>query len=208
MHMSIGVVLFPDFEILDAFGPVEMLGMHPESFQLRMVAEARGMVSSAQGPKGLAEDAFGDDVAYDTILVPGGQGTRREVDNRSMIEWLRLRAGQAQFVTSVCTGAALLAKAGVLDGRKATTNKMNFDWVASQGPNVLWQREARWVEDGNIFTASGVSAGMDMALAFISRTLGEPAAEDAALWAEHTRHRDAAVDPFAKVWRTRREDRG
>ncbi len=208
MHMSIGVVLFPDFEILDAFGPVEMLGMHPESFQLRMVAEARGMVSSVQGPRCLAEDAFDDDVAYDAILVPGGQGTRREVNNRSMIEWLRLRAGQAQFVTSVCTGAALLAKAGVLDGRMATTNKMNFDWVASQGPNVLWQREARWVEDGNIFTASGVSAGMDMALAFISRTLGETAAEDAALWAEYTRHRDAAVDPFAKVWRTRREDRG
>ena len=208
MHMSIGVVLFPDFEILDVFGPVEMLGMHPESFQLRMVAETRGMVSSVQGPKCLADDEFGDNVTYDAILVPGGQGTRREVDNRSMIEWLRLRAGQAQFVTSVCTGAALLAKAGVLDGRRATTNKMNFDWVASQGPTVLWQHEARWVEDGNIFTSSGVSAGMDMALAFISRTLGEEAAEDAAIWAEYTRHREAAVDPFAKAWRTRREDRG
>ena len=207
MHMSIGVVLFPDFEILDAFGPIEMLGMHPESFQLRMVAEERGTVSSVQGPKCLAEDEFGDDVAYDAILVPGGQGTRREVNNPSMVEWLRRRAGQAQFVTSVCTGAALLAKAGVLDGRNATTNKMNFDWVASQGPKVLWQYEARWVEDGNIFTSSGVSAGMDMALAFISRTLGETAAEDAALWAEYTRHRDATVDPFAKAWRTRREDR-
>ena len=208
MHMSIGVVLFPDFEILDAFGPIEMLGMHPDSFRLCMVAEARGMVSSVQGPKCLAEDAFDDDVAYDAILVPGGQGTRREINNRSMIEWLRLRAGQAQFVTSVCTGAALLAKAGVLNGRKATTNKMNFDWVASQGPKVLWQHEARWVEDGNIFTSSGVSAGMDMALAFISRTLGETAAEDAALWAEYTWHRDADVDPFARAWRTRRGDRG
>ena len=208
MHMSIGVVLFPDFEILDVFGPVEMLGMYPESFRLRMVAETPGMVSSVQAPKCLAEDAFDDDVAYDAVLVPGGQGTRREVNNRSMIEWLRRRAEQAQFVTSVCTGAALLAKAGVLDGRKATTNKMSFDWVASQGPNVLWQHEARWVEDGNIFTSSGVSAGMDMALAFISRTLGETAAEDAALWAEYTRHRDAAVDPFAQEWRTRREERG
>ena len=203
MHMSIGVVLFQDFEILDVFGPIEMLGMYPKTFQLRMVAEARGVISSVQGPKCLAEDEFGDSVTYDAILVPGGQGTRREVNNRSMIEWLRRRAEQSQFVTSVCTGAALLAKAGVLDGRKATTNKRAFDWVASQGPKVHWKYDARWVEDGNIFTSSGVSAGMDMALAFISRTLGEKAAEDAALWAEYSRHRDAAVDPFAEAWRAK-----
>ncbi len=203
MHMSIGVVLFPDFEILDVFGPIEMLGMHPELFEFRMVAETRGAIASVQGPKCLAEDEFGDSVAYDAILVPGGQGTRREVNNRSMVEWLRHRTRQTQFVTSVCTGAALLAKAGVLDGRKATTNKMNFDWVASHGPRVLWQHDARWVEDGNIFTSSGVSAGMDMALAFVSRTLGEKAAEDAALWAEYTWHRDSSHDPFASAWRAR-----
>lgn len=138
MPMTIGVVLFPDFEILDVFGPVEMLGMHPESFELRMVAETRGEISSAQGPRCLADDEFGDSIDYDAILVPGGRGTRQEVGNPAMVEWLERQATMAQFVTSVCTGSALLAKTGVLDGRKATTNKMNFDWVVSQGPRVNW----------------------------------------------------------------------
>ena len=203
MRMSIGVTLFPEFEILDVFGPIEMLGMYPETFQLHLVAETRGHVASAQGPICLADKEFGDGTDYDAILVPGGQGTRREIDNRSMVEWLKRQATQAKFITSVCTGAALLAKAGILDGRKATTNKMNFAWVASQGPEVHWEYDARWVEDGDIFTSSGVSAGMDMALAFISRILGSRAADDAALWAEYSRHRDPAIDPFADVWRTR-----
>ena len=81
---------------------------------------------------------------------------------------------------------------------------MNFEWVASQGPDVHWEYNARWIEDGNIFTSSGVSAGMDMSLAFISRTLGEKAADDAALWAEYSWHRNAAIDPFADAWRMKR----
>ena len=203
MHMTVGIVLFPDFEILDVFGPVEMLGMHPETFELHMVAASRGCVSSVQGPRCVADDGFDDEADYDVILVPGGHGTRREVNNTSMLRWLERRSGRARFVTSVCTGAALLARAGVLDGRHATTNKMNFDWVASQGPAVHWKYDARWVEDGNTFTSSGVSAGMDMTLAFIARILGEQSADDAALWAEYSRHRDADVDPFADAWRTR-----
>ena len=203
MRMTVGIVLFPDFEILDVFGPVEMLGMHPQTFELRMVAESRGCVSSAQGPRCVADDGFDDEADYDVILVPGGHGTRREVDNASMLRRLERRSGRARFVTSVCTGAALLARAGVLDGRHATTNKMNFDWVVSQGPAVHWKYDARWVEDGNMFTSSGVSAGMDMTLAFIARILGEQSADDAALWAEYSWHRDADVDPFADAWRTR-----
>ena len=203
MRMTVGIVVFPDFEILDVFGPVEMLGMHPETFELRMIAQSRGSVSSAQGPRCLADDGFDDDKDYDVILVPGGQGTRREVDNPSMLHWLEGQCSKSRFVTSVCTGAALLARAGVLDGRHATTNKMNFDWVVSQGPDVHWKYDARWVEDGNMFTSSGVSAGMDMILAFIAHILGEQSADDAALWAEYSRHRDADVDPFADAWRTR-----
>ena len=203
MRMTVGIVVFPEFEILDVFGPVEMLGMHPETFELRMVAESRGSVSSAQGPRCVVDDGFVDDTDYDVILVPGGQGTRREVDNVSMLRWLERRCSKARFVTSVCTGAALLARTGVLDGRQATTNKMNFEWVVSQGPHVHWKHDARWVEDGNIFTSSGVSAGMDMTLAFIARTLGEQSADDAALWAEYSWHRDADIDPFADAWRAR-----
>lgn len=196
---SIGVVLFPGFELLDVFGPLEMYGIAEEHFQLCMVAQNGGEVASRQGPKSMVEHTFDEDIFYDILLVPGGQGTRREVNNEVMLAWLRKQAEQAQFVTSVCTGSALLAKAGLLDGVRATTNKLAFDWVISQGPQVNWQKQARWVEDGRFFTSSGVSAGMDMALALIRKLLGEETAEQVALWAEYEWHQDANWDPFAKV---------
>ena len=197
---SIGIVLFQDFEILDVFGPIEMFGMYPENFEIRLVAEQDGEVASAQGPRSVIDHTFSDDIHYDVLLVPGGQGTRREVNNLVMLDWLAERSAKAQYVTSVCTGSAVLAKAGILDGIRATSNKMNFDWVVTQGPNVEWVREARWVEDGIYFTSSGVSAGMDMSLALIAKILGREAADKAALWAEYDWHKDSAWDPFAKAW--------
>jgi len=109
------------------------------------------------------------------------------------------RSADAKFVTSVCTGSALLAKAGLLDGRRATSNKMNFAFVESQGKNVQWVKELRWVEDGRFFTSSGVSAGIDMSLALIQNLLDEAAADQAAIWAEYEWHRNADWDPFAKI---------
>ena len=90
-----------------------------------------------------------------------------------------------------------MAKAGLLDGKRATTNKRAFDWVASQGPNVDWQRKARWVEDGKFITSSGVSAGTDMALALIARLCGIDRAREVAQWAEYVWNEDANDDPFA-----------
>jgi transcriptional regulator GlxA family with amidase domain len=124
-------------------------------------------------------------------------GTRREVENRALLRWLAAAADRAEIVASVCTGSALLAKAGVLDGRRATTNKNAFDWVASQGPAVHWQRRARWVEDGKFITSSGVSAGTDMALALIARLCGIDQARQVAHWAEYVWNEDSADDPFA-----------
>jgi transcriptional regulator GlxA family with amidase domain len=100
---------------------------------------------------------------------------------------------------TVCTGTALLARAGLLDGRQATTNKRAFAWVAAQGPNVHWVREARWVEDGTLVTSSGVSAGIDMALAVIARVGGAELSERLATAAEYDWHRDPRWDPFAKI---------
>ncbi len=196
---SVGVVLFQDFELLDVFGPLEMYGMAPEDFDISIVAEKSGEVASSPGPKLVVEHLFGEDRQYDLLLVPGGRGTRREVDNRVMLEWLRIQSAKAEYVTSVCTGSALLARAGVLDGVQATTNKMAFQWVASQSAKVIWQKHARWVEDGRFFTSSGVSAGMDMSLAVIAKLLGREIAEQAAVRAEYDWHRDADWDPFAKL---------
>ena len=199
MPKSLGVVLFPDFELLDVFGPLEMFGLLPDHYVLRLVAEAGPRQRAAQGPVSLIDDLFEEDLHYDILLVPGGRGARREVENPALLAWLRQKAETAELVTSVCTGAALLARAGLLDGKRATSNKAAFAWVQSQGPSVDWQTKARWVEDGKFFTSSGVSAGMDMALAVIARLQGQDQARQVATWAEYDWHQDPDWDPFAEV---------
>lgn len=199
MKRSIGVVLFEKFELLDVFGPLEMFGMLPEHFNIQLVAEHSGPVASAQGPKSVIDHTFDDVRLYDILLIPGGQGTRREIDNPVMLDWLRDQAQSAEWITSVCTGSAVLAKAGLLNGLRATSNKLNFKWVTTQGPDTEWVKAARWVEDGNVMTSSGVSAGMDMALALIEHTHGREVAQQVAVWAEYEWHTDADRDPFAKV---------
>ena len=192
---TVGAVLFEGFEMLDLYGPLEMFAMHRDAFAIRAVAQARGPVLASGGSASVAQDRFGDK-RYDILLVPGGAGTRAEAENKVMLDWLREASRSAELVTSVCTGSALLAAAGLLDGRKATTNKRAFDWAAGFGPRVHWQRKARWVEDGKFLTSSGVSAGIDMSLAVIERLLGPQAAEDAAMWAEYERNADPDNDPF------------
>ena len=195
----LGVVLYPEFELLDVFGPLEMFGNLVGVIELTMVAQQRGPVVSAQGPSVLADHGFDDCPHLDLILVPGGAGTRTEVDNPILLDWLRQRIGTAEVAMTVCTGTALFARAGVLDGRRATTNKMLFDWVAGYGPKVEWVKAARWVEDGKFVTSSGVSAGIDMALAVIARLQGEQISNTLATATEYEWHRDAAWDPFAKI---------
>jgi transcriptional regulator GlxA family with amidase domain len=198
---TLGVVLFPGFELLDVFGPLEAFGIRPakEHFDVVLVADAVGAVESAQGPRAVADAALGDAPPLDLFLVPGGIGTRKEVANRKLLDWIAARAVDAERVLSVCTGAALLARAGVLDGRRATSNKLSFFWVVEQGPRVEWVREARWVEDGKFFTSSGVSAGIDMALAVIGGLVDTQLAEQVATFMEYDWHRDSRWDPFAKV---------
>ena len=195
--LKIGAVIFPGFELLDIYGPLEMLGLLGDRVSITMLAENAGGVKSNQGPKGVADVGLAGATGLDVLLVPGGRGTRTEVQNPVFLKLLRARADEARFVASICTGSALLAKAGVLDGRKATSNKLAFDWVTAQGPDVQWIRAARWVEDGRFFTSSGVSAGMDMTLGLIQRIFGRESALQVARFAEYTWHEDKSIDPFA-----------
>jgi transcriptional regulator GlxA family with amidase domain len=197
---TVGVLLFPDFELLDVFGPLEAFGHAKDWFRIVMVAETPGPVTSAQGPRAVADHGLEDCPPLDILLVPGGMGTRREVDNAALIAWIARRARHAETTTSVCTGAALLARAGVLDGRRATSNKRAFAWVTEQGPKVDWVRQARWVDDGPVITSSGVSAGIDMALHLIGRIAGGALRDEIAIRMEYQWQDDAAHDPFAKVW--------
>jgi putative intracellular protease/amidase len=198
MTRTLGVLLFEEFELLDVFGPLEMFSMLPDDFAIRLISQRAPVVACNGGPRSVIDDHFADDRRYDILMVPGGMGTRREVDNAALLQWLAGASERAEIVTSVCTGSALLAKAGVLDGRRATTNKNAFDWVASQGPKVQWQSRARWVEDGKFITSSGVSAGTDMALALIARLCGIAQARQVAHWAEYVWNEDSTDDPFAR----------
>jgi transcriptional regulator GlxA family with amidase domain len=197
----IGALLFEGFELLDVFGPLEAWGMLASAggWKIITTAATAGSVSSAQGPRAVADCSLLDCPKLSAILVPGGIGTRREVRNEALLQWLRSRSAEAEVVTSVCTGAAILARAGLLDGRRATTNKGAFGWVAEQGPAVQWIKQARWVEDGPFVTSSGVSAGIDMTLAVIASLVSDAAAERIAVGMEYDWHRDAAWDPFAKI---------
>jgi len=193
---TLGIVLYPAFELLDVYGPAEVFGNIPGGLKVVMVAEKAGPVRSAQGPSSVAEFGFEDCPPLDLILVPGGMGTLKEVNNPAMLDWLKSRAGDAEIVMSVCSGSAILAEAGLLDGRKATSNKRYFQVAVDHGPKVEWIEKARWVDDGNRVTSSGVSAGIDMSLAVVGRLFGEKIAEQIADATEYQWHRDAANDPF------------
>jgi transcriptional regulator GlxA family with amidase domain len=195
---TLGAVLYPQFELLDLYGPLEMFGALGAALRIVTVAEQAGPVASAQGPVTLAEHGFADAPKLDLVLVPGGVGTFPQLANEALLEFLRMRARDAERMMSVCTGSALFAKAGLLDGRRATSNKQFFDLARAQSPKAEWVPEARWVEDGPIVTASGVSAGIDMALAVIAALHGRGVAEQIAELTEYEWHTDSARDPFAR----------
>jgi transcriptional regulator GlxA family with amidase domain len=198
-RISVGVVLFDGFELLDVFGPLEMFGLLPDHFELCLIAESGDIVASNQGPRSVVDFGFDSSPQFNMLLVPGGSGTRREVHNPALLEWLRRQAKNARYVTSVCTGSALLARAGLLDGRRATTNKAAFDWVISQSDEVDWQKQARWVKDERFFTSSGVSAGIDMSLALIAEITDLDTATQVAIWSEYEWHQNPDWDPFAAI---------
>ena len=202
--LILGAVLYEGFELLDMFGPLEMFtAVAPEVLQVVMIAEKKGAVkagsmANSPMPTCIADYGFDDAPDLDLILVPGGIGTFAELENDKMVSFLRDRAEKAQITASVCSGSALLAKAGLLDGHRATSNKMFFNLAVTQSDKVAWIEAARWVEDGKFVTSSGVSAGIDMALAIIARLFGNEVAETIAKGAEYIWHREADVDPFAQ----------
>ncbi len=131
-------------------------------------------------------------------MVPGGSGTLQQLNNDAFLSFLRARTEKAHHVLSVCSGSAILAKAGLLDGHKATCNKQYYGLLTANGPKVEWQPKARWVEDRKFITSSGVSAGTDMALAVIAKIYGDEAAARIAKGTEYVRNSDPHDDPFAK----------
>ena len=196
----VATLIYPNFEPLDVFGPLEILGWRDDLFRLSLVGKETGPVPSSMGVGAVADRALADGTDYDVILIPGGWGERTKVDIEPFLPWIRSAAQQAEYVLTVCTGSAMLAATGFLDGRRATTNKAIYRWATSKGPKVDWVSRARWVRDENVFTSSGVSAGIDMSLAALAAMEGVPVAEAVAVGCEYRWEKDPALDPFAAIY--------
>lgn len=193
--MKINILLFDGFETLDIFGPIEVLARQ-EGHVLGHYSLQGGIVTSAQHSQILTLPA--DQIDPTGVLVlPGGMGTRQLVKDSAFIALIKNLAEASVYCLSICTGSALLAKAGVLDGKKATSNKKAFGWASSNSDQVNWQKKARWVVDGKYYTASGVSAGIDMSLGFIADLYGDAAARQIANDIEYIWNDDQDNDPFA-----------
>lgn len=201
---TLGGILYTGFELLDLYGPLEMFGQVGPELRIVTVARQIGPVRSFQGPQTVAEYTFEDCPALDLILLPGGFGTVEQLVNDQLLSFLRDRSALAEITMSVCSGSALLAKAGLLDGRRATSNKRYFHLATAQSDKVNWVAQARWVEDGPFATSSGVSAGTDMALGIIARLFGAKRARTIADSTEYEWNSDPNRDPFHKFLNTGR----
>jgi putative intracellular protease/amidase len=195
-NLKLGAVIFDNFELLDLFGPLEMFGTLNNKIDITLIAEKDGIITSSQGPKIVPDATFKQEPDLDILLIPGGLGTRKEIYNTALIDFIKHSAEKATYVATVCTGAALLAKSGMLNNHKATTNKKAFDWVVNLNSDVDWILEARWVEDDKFFTSSGVSAGIDMALGLIDKIFGYDTSTKIAQLTEYIWNSNKNHDPF------------
>lgn len=217
--LRIGILVFDGFEPLDVWGFAEAFSISrfidtnyasppPYPFELVLISNeckphgsekaTPAPVKSANGPR-VAPDYFRDEALeqkIDVLMIPGGAGTRvllgdkHPKDRQALVDWVRAMDKRVELMTSVCTGASVLAFAGLLDGLPAATNHAAFAWVTSQGPRVLWDNVSRWVDAGRYVTSAGVSAGTDMAFYLVKRLAGRAVAEVATTGAEYDWHRD------------------
>ena len=174
MPRRLAVVIFPDFQVLDATGPVaafEIAGrLAPGAYAIEVLAADGGPVASSSGVRLLAEPL--NEQPYDTLLIAGGNGSRRFDELAPTVDWLRRRARQVRRTASICSGAYLLAEAGLLDGRRATTHWSCSDHFARRYPKVRLEPDRIFVREGEIWTSAGITAGIDLALGLIEDDLG------------------------------------
>jgi len=187
--LKLAVVLFDRATFLDFLGPVEQFGFLQQAhssadietdrvtLSIEYLGPTRDPIKPDRGPAVLVDRAYhevGEDERFDILLIPGGMGARPNIRPPGIIDFIRCQAQCAKYILSVCTGSWLLADAGVLDGKRATSNKAAFSSVKeATSPLIDWVPKARWVVDGNVWTSSGVTAGQDMAAAFIEHLAGK-----------------------------------
>jgi transcriptional regulator GlxA family with amidase domain len=199
--LRVGILLFDGVEVLDFAGPLEVFSRtrltpgvesrrseDSAPFEVFTVAARPLAVAATGGLRVMPHFDFVRAPRPDILVVPGGFGTRALLEDRATLDWVRDRAQEARRVTSVCTGALLLAKAGLLAGRRATTHWGAVDLLASLDPTITVERDRRVVEDG-IVTSAGVAAGIDMALSIVESLHGRGVADETAHYIEYPRER-------------------
>jgi transcriptional regulator GlxA family with amidase domain len=192
---QVGILLFENIEVLDFCGPFEVFSVtrlneekrreELSPFKVFLVAETKEPVVTTGGMKVLPDYDLDDCPGLDVLVVPGGWGTRKEMNNERLLKWIAERSRQIETLTSVCTGALLLGKAGLLDGKRATTHWRSLDWMQELFPKTTVEKQLHFVEEGALFTSAGISAGIDMALKVVSRYFGEAIARATAKHMEY-----------------------
>ena len=192
---QVGILLFQDIEVLDFCGPFEVFSVtrlneekrrdEASPFNVFLVAETKAPVVTTGAMKVLPDFDLDGCPSLDILVVPGGWGTRREMRNERLLGWIAGRSRQVESLTSVCTGALLLGKAGLLDGKRATTHWRSLDWMQQLFPKTTVEKRLHFVEDGALFTSAGISAGIDMALKVVARHFGEAIARATAKHMEY-----------------------
>ena len=192
---KVGILVFPEVEVLDFCGPFEVFSVtrldeerrrqDPSPYEVLIIAENPGVVVATGGLKVVPDHTLDDCPPLDVLVIPGGWGTRREMRNDRLIAWIRERARQVTTLTSVCTGALLLGKAGLLDGKRATTHWRVLDEMRGWFPAVNVIDDQHVVEEGELITSAGISAGIDMALRVVARHHGEVVARATARYMEY-----------------------
>ncbi len=194
---TVGILVFDDVEVLDFAGPFEVFSRtrlvagsdsrrsdDSAPFDTFTVARTPDFVTAIGGLKVIPHYAWADAPAIDVLVVPGGFGTRALLNDEPTLAWIRETAARSSQVTSVCTGALLLAKVGLLSRRRATTHWAGLDLLASLDPTIQVQRDMRVVSDG-VVTSAGVSAGIDMAFTIVERLCGRAVADETAHYIEY-----------------------
>jgi transcriptional regulator GlxA family with amidase domain len=191
----VGIVIFDEVEVLDFCGPYEVFSTtrlreetrreDPGPFDVWLVAQEDRPIHATGGMRVLPDVTFASCPRLDILVVPGGWGTRREVENAVMLGWLRERAAEVRTLASVCTGSMVLGYAGLLDGKRATTHWKALPWMEQALPRVRAVRDEHVVEEGDLVTSAGISAGIDMALRVVARHVGEAVARATARHMEY-----------------------
>jgi transcriptional regulator GlxA family with amidase domain len=187
---NVAILIFDDIEVLDFCGPLEVFSVtglrkNEVPFNVYTVAEKAGPVLARNQLSINPRYTIRDCPPPDILLIPGGLGTRREMSNAVLIDWIRDCATRAELVLSVCTGALILARAGLLEGLTATTHHGALDELKAVAPNTIIRPERRFVDNGKIIVSAGISAGIDMALHVVARLLGRDTALETARYMEY-----------------------